>query len=223
MISVLLRTVIIYFTLLLLMRLLGKRQMGELELSELVVSILVADVASVPLQNPDLPLTYGLFPTLELFALEFLMSWLTMRSVRLRMLFCGKPCFLIVRGKIMQRAMRKNRLTVDELSEELRSRDVTDISSVQYAVLETDGTLNIILYPSERPVTLRDLQLAAEDDGYATVLIADGALMERNLRLCGKDRAWLKKELTRRGCGSVRQVYAMIYYESGKIYFAEKD
>ena len=192
MISVLLRTVIIYFTLLLLMRLLGKRQMGELELSELVVSILVADVASVPLQNPDLPLTYGLFPTLELFALEFLMSWLTMRSVRLRKLLCGKPCFLIVRGKIMQRAMRKNRLTVDELSEELRSRDVTDISSVQYAVLETDGTLNIILYPSERPVTLRDLQLAAEDDGYATVLIADGTLMERNLRLCGKDRAWLK-------------------------------
>ena len=223
MLNVLLRTVIIYFTLLILMRMLGKRQMGEMELSELIVSFLVADVASVPLQSPDLPLSYGLAPCAALFALEYLMSRLTMGSVRLRQIFCGQPSFLIVKGQILQKAMRKNRFTVDELSEELRSQGVTDIATVQYAVLETDGTLNVILYPEERPATLRDLRITVEDDGYATVLIEDGTLLEGNLRHCGLDKAWLKKELTRRGCASAKQIYAMIYYDSGKIYFAEKD
>lgn len=197
--------------------------MGELELSELVVSFLVADVASVPLQDPTLPLSYGLLPALILFLSEYLMSWLTMRSVGLRKLFCGKPSYLIIEGKILQKAMRKSRFTVDELAEELRKHDVTDISLVQYAVLETDGTLNVILYPDQRPATLRDLNLAAEDDGYATILIEDGTLLEKNLKHCGRDAAWLKKELKHRGCNSVNQVYAMIYFDSGKIYFQEKE
>ena len=197
--------------------------MGELELSELVVSFLVADVASVPLQDPKLPLTYGLFPALVLFLCEYLMSWLTMRSVGLRKLICGKPCYLIIEGKILQKAMRESRFTVDELAEELRKSGITDISTVQYAVLETDGTLNVIPYPDQRPATLKDLNLTAEDDGYATILIEDGTLLEKNLKHCGHDIAWLKKELKHRGCDSIRQVYAMIYYDSGKIYFEEKE
>lgn len=217
------RTVIVFFAILVLMRLLGKRQMGELELSELVVSILVADVASVPLQNPELPLISGLLPAVVLFAGEYLMSWLTLKSVRLRQIFCGQPCYLIVKGEILQKAMRASRYTVDELSEQLRMHAVTDISTVQYAILETDGTLNVILYPEYRTATLRDLKLSAEDDGYATTIIEDGTLLRSNLHHCGLDEAWLKKELTHRGCGSVKQVYAMIYFESGKIYFAEKE
>lgn len=223
MFDLILRTILIFLSLIILMRVLGKRQMGELELSELVVSILVADIASVPLQNPDLPLSYGLIPCAVLFGCEFCLSWLTMKSVRLRRLFCGQPSFLIVEGKILQHAMRKSRFTVDELAEELRNKDINDISAVQYAILETDGALNVILYPEHRPLTPRDLQLHPEDDGYATVLIEDGVLLEGNLRRCGYDRKWLEKELKRRGCGSIRQVYAMIRFGSGKIYFAEKE
>ena len=217
------KTAAVFFLLLLLMRLLGKRQLGELELSELVVSILAADLASVPLQNPDLHLLYGLIPVFVLFLCEFLLSWLTMKSVRLRVLLCGKPCFLIRDGEICQEAMRKCRLTVDELTEELRSRDVTDPSVVQYAVLETDGSLNVIQYPDQRPVTAGQMNLSPVDEGYATVLIEDGRLLRDNLRAAGKDTAWLKKELQRRGCANVGQVYVMILFRSGKIYFAEKE
>ena len=217
------RTIIIFLTLLILMRLLGKRQMGELELSELVVSFLVADVAAVPLQDPELSIWYGLVPTLVIFLCELLFSALTVKSITLRRWLCGKPCFLIVEGKIQQEYMRKSRFTVDELSEELRSHDVNDPSQVQYAILETDGALNVILYPEFRPVSAGQMKLQSEDDGYAVVLIEDGKLLKQNLAVMGKDEAWLKKELTKRGCASYRQVYTMILYRSGKIYYAEKE
>lgn len=223
MLDLIFRTVIIFLTLLLLMRLLGKRQMGELELSELVVSILIADVASVPLQNPDLPLTSGLVPCAILFACEYLLSLLTMKSVTLRRCLCGRPCFLVINGVVQQRAMKKCRYTVDELTEELRGKNVGDIAAVQYAVLETDGTLNVILQPEKRPVTAQDLQLSPDDDGYGTMLIADGALLRRNLAACGKDEGWLRRELQKRGCARWGQVYAFVLFESGKIFFAEKE
>ena len=223
MIDICFKTIVVFLTLLLCMRVLGKRQLGELELSELVVSVLAADLAAVPLQAPELPLRYGLVPLAVLFLCELLVSLLTMKSVAARRLICGKPCFLIRDGKICQREMRKCRFTVDELTEELRGRDVSDLSTVQYAVLETDGTLNVILYPEQRPVTAIQMQIQPEDDGYPVMLIENGTLKTENLRVAGKDEAWLRRELQRRGCGSVRQVYVMILFPSGKIFFAEKE
>lgn len=221
--NIIFRTVIIFLTLVVLMRLLGKRQLGEVELSELVVSILIADVASIPLQNPDLTLWHGLLPCMTLFACEYLLAWLTMKSVTVRKLACGKPCFLIIGGVVQQKEMRKCRFTVDELAEELRKKDVTDVGNVQYAVLETDGTLNVILTPEERPATAGQLGVAAPDDGYAIILIEDGVLLRENLAAAGKNEKWLLHELRERGCKEARQVYAFILFESGKIFFAKKD
>ena len=222
-ITIILRTVIIFFTLLLLMRLLGKRQLGELELNELVVSILIADLASVPLQSPDLPLWYGLVPCAALFSCEFLLSWASMKSVGLRRVVCGKPCFLVVHGMIRQDEMRRCRFTVDELAEELRKQGVGDISDAQYAVLETDGTLNVILYPDGRPVTAGQLSIPVDNDGYGVVLVEDGTVLDENLRFMKRDRSWLEQEASKRGCDSLREVYALILYESGKIYFSKKE
>ena len=223
MLILILRTIIVYIVLIALMRLLGKRELGQLELSELVVSILAADVISIPLQNPDFSIWHGLLPCAALIACEYAMAWLTMKSVMMRKLTCGKPCFLVIHGKIQQKMMRKCRFSVDELAGELRKSDVTDISEVQYAVLETDGTLNVILYPGERPVTAEQMGIEAEDDGYAVILIEDGALLRQNLEFSGKSETWLRHELESRGCKSPKSVYAFIVYESGKIYFAKKE
>ena len=217
------KTVVVFLALLFCMRVLGKRQLGELELSELVVSILAADLAAVPLQAPELPLRYGLVPVAALFLCELVFSLLTMKSVAARRLLCGKPCFLIREGRICQEEMRRCRFTVDELTEELRGKDITDPSSVRYAILETDGTLNVVLYPEYRPVTAGQIGLAPEDAGYPVVLIEDGKLKRENLRVAGKDEQWLNAELKRRGCSSVRQVYVMIRFGSGAVYFAEKE
>ena len=144
------RTIIIFTVLLLCMRILGKRQLGELELSELVVSVLVADLASLPLQDIGIPLMNGLVSILTLFCLELILSGVTLRSQKLRAALFGKPCFLIEKGTINQKEMHRCRFSVDELTEELRRQSVTDLSTVEYAILETDGTLNVILTPAPR-------------------------------------------------------------------------
>lgn len=217
------KTVVVFLTLLVSMRVLGKRQLGELELSELVVSILAADLAAVPLQAPELPLWYGVVPVAVLFLCELFFSLLTMKSVTARRLLCGKPCFLIREGVICQREMRRCRFTADELMEELRGKDVFDPASVRYAVLETDGTLNVILYPEHRPATAGQLQLAAEDTGYPVVLIEDGKLKRENLRAAGVNERWIEGELRRRGCKGAERVYLLIRFGSGAVYFAEKE
>lgn len=217
------RTLIIFSTLLLLMRILGKRQMGELEPSELVVSVLIADLASMPLQDIGIPLLNGLVPILILFSCELIISGLTMRSVKLRAVICGKPCMLIKNGRIIQENMRLCRFTVDELTEELRNKDVSDISCVKYAVLETNGTLNTVLFSSQMPPTAQLLGVNADELGYPYVVIEEGRVLSENLRLSGHDRNWLEHELEKRGAAGPESVYVMIAYDTGEVYFQGRE
>ncbi len=217
------RTLIIFSTLLLLMRILGKRQMGELELSELVVSVLIADLAAMPLQDIGIPLLNGLVPIVILFSCELIISGLTMRSVKIRAVICGKPCMLIKNGKILQDNMRLCRFTVDELAEELRSKDVIDISCVKYAILETNGTLNTVLFSSQLPPTAEQLGVRMDELGYPYIIIEEGRVLDENLRLSGHDRLWLEHELSLRGVSGPDSVYVMIAYDTGEIYFQERE
>lgn len=218
------RTVILFSSLLFLMRMLGKRQMGELELSELVVSVLVADLASMPLQDIGIPLLNGLIPIVVLFCCELIISDAMLKSVKLRSLLCGRPCLLIRDGKIQQREMKKCRFTIDELTEELRCKDITDISKVRYAILETDGTFNAILRAGETPVTAAQMGIKVTDDGYAVVIVEEGRLLTENLKLVGRNEAWLEKELRSHSVKSVREVYVMIVFsDTGKVYFQRRE
>ena len=220
---VILRTIIIYTVLLVFMRILGKRQLGELELSELVVSVLVADLASLPLQDIGIPLMNGLLSILVLFCLELILSGLTLSSSRIRDALFGKPCFLIEKGVINQREMRRNRFTTDELLEELRRQSILDLATVEYAVLETDGTLNVILRPTERPVTAGQLHISSESSGYPYILISDGQVLTENLKKCARDENWLRNECLRRGVPSLRDVFLLTCTRSGLVYFAAKE
>ncbi|MEG1789365.1 MAG: DUF421 domain-containing protein [Oscillospiraceae bacterium] len=220
---IIIRTLIIYFALVLSMRLMGKRQLGELELPELIVAVLIADLAAHPLQDIGIPLMNGLIPIVVLFCCEVLISGATMKSSLLRSMMFGKPCFLVRKGVIDQQEMQKNRFTLDELTEELRSMSITDISRLEYAVLETDGTLSTLLFPSERPATVRDLGIKVSDKGYPVMLINDGKVIAKNLRVMGRDESWLKKELTRRGFSSPDEVYVMMLDDENNVYFAPKE
>ena len=218
------RTIIIFLTLLIAMRLMGKRQLGELELSELVVAVLISNVASHPLQEISISLMNGLLPIIILLCCELIISGLIVRSAKFRQLICGKPCFIITDGIINQREMKKNRFTLDELYEELRNQGVLDVSTVKFAILETDGKLNIVLFPAEQPVTAGQMGISTSDDGYPVIIINNGRLMSHNLRLCGRDEKWLSNELKKRKLNEVKDVYLMTLNSSGQIYFlgAEK-
>lgn len=220
---VFIRTLIVYAALLLTMRLLGKRQLGEMELSEFVVAALIADLAAHPLQDIGIPMMNGLIPILTLFCCEVLIAGVSMKHIRLRTLLFGKPSILISHGKINQRELWKNRFTLDELMQEMRSQGAMDISKVEYAILETDGRLNVMLYPSEMPATASLLKLQVPDEGYPVILISDGRIIEENLQRSGKNRFWLDKQLKERKMKSADEVFLMMLNGAGQIYFAEKE
>jgi len=220
---VFIRTLIVYAALLLTMRLLGKRQLGEMELSEFVVAALIADLAAHPLQDIGIPMMNGLIPILTLFCCEVLIAGISLKHIRLRTLLFGKPSILISHGKIDQRELWKNRFTLDELMQEMRSQGAMDISKVEYAILETDGRLNVMLYPSEMPVTASLMNLQVPDEGYPVILISDGQIIEDNLQRCGKSRAWLDEQLRERKAKNAGEVFLMMLNGAGQIYFARKE
>lgn len=220
---IIIRTLIVYFALLLTMRLLGKRQLGEMELSEFVLAALIADLAAHPLQDIGIPLMNGLLPIIVLFCCEVLIAWWSIKSIRIRSLFFGKPSILIEKGKINQLELRKNRLTVDELMEQLRSQSCTDISSVEYAILETGGKLSLLLYPSKKPPTAELLGKNPESGGLPVIIVSDGRIIGANLTLMGYDRNWLEKQLKARGHESPDTVFLMTVNATGQIFFAPKE
>ena len=192
------RTVILYLVLIAGMRVLGKRQIGQLEPSEFVVAMLIADLASVPMQNNGIPLLAGLVPILAVLGLELTLSGLTMASVRFRRLLCGKPVILIDNGKLLQSNMRAARITLDELTAKLRQKDVLNVAAVQFAILETDGTLSVFPYPKEIPATARDAGIRAGKQYLPVTIIEDGYLSRENLQRAKKNDAWLRRVLEER-------------------------
>ena len=219
---IVLRTVFIYLVLMLLLRLLGKRQLGEMELSEFVVAALIANLAAHPLQEHDTPLLTAVVPIASLAAMELLTAWISMRSIRLRSLFYGRPSLIVDHGKLNQEEMRKNRFTGDELMQAMRSQGILDINEVPYAVLETNGTLNVIPIAEAQPVTAGQMGLAKEQAGYPTIVISGGRVLEQNLTQLGFDRRWLARRLKERGLGDPARVFLMTADENGNVFFCEK-
>lgn len=214
------RTLILYFLILVSMRLMGKRQLGEMELSEFIVAALTADLAATPLQDIGTPLLNGLVPIITLFSLEILIAGLSLKSVKARGLIFGRPEIIIKNGRINTGAMRSNRFTVDELMQELRSKSFIDISEIQYAILETNGQLNVIPYPDKQPLTPNHLGISADDPGYPHIIISEGRVLDNNLRLTGRDQNWLAKQLNGR---SPEEIYLFMLTDTGKTFCQQKD
>ena len=223
MITALCRTVILYFLIMVGLRLMGKRQIGELEPSELVLTMMISDLATVPMQDFGIPLLNGVIPIVTLLLLSMLLSWGSVRSIRLRRLICGSPTALILDGKVQQDAMRHNRFTLDELTQELRNQGILDIASVEYAVLETNGQLNIILAPAQQPVTAEQMHMETENTGYFSILINNGRILRDNLKRMGRDERWLQKQVQQRGAQCIADVYLLMMNDAGQIYFAAKE
>ena len=201
----------------------GKRQVGELEPSELVLDLLIADLAAVPMQDFGIPLLSGILPIFTLLCVTMMLSVLTMKSIRFRAIICGRPSIIIENGQINQREMRKNRFTVDELNEELRGQGVTDFSTVKYAILETNGRVSVIPFASQKPPTVQQLSLSADEGGLPMVLINDGRLLEKNLKKRGFNQVWLEKRLAEHGVHTVKEVYLLSVDEQEQIYFVPKE
>lgn len=211
------RTTIIFAVLMASMRIMGKRQLGELEPSELAVTVLISELAANPLQDPGIPLLYGLIPVLTLLCWELLVSGIVVRSIRLRIFLCGKPSIVIEHGVIVQSEMRKNRLTIDELYEELRSKGVSGPDTVRYGILETNGSLSIILNEADSPLTPKTTGTQVNEKAYPVIIINNGRILGNNLLVLGKSRDWLAVQIKKQGFQSAKQIYLMTASSNGDI------
>ena len=219
---VLIRTVVLYLFIVFGLRLLGKRQIGELEPAELTLALIIADLASVPMQDNGIPLLAGLIPIIVLLCVATILSVLSARSIRFRALLCGRPSIVVENGLVLEKELRKNRLTVDELMEELRIQGCPDFRSVKFAVLETNGMLSVIPYAAKQPITPSQMELETEEPGLPVVLISDGRVLGNNLRLRGYEENWLLKQLSAHGLNSPRQAFLLTVDELGQTYCIPK-
>ena len=217
------RTLIVFLCIYAAMRLMGKRQLGQLEPSELVVAVLITDMAAHPLQDIGIPLLNGLLPIAILLSCELLISWLSLKSRRFRAVCFGRPSVLMHDGKICLTELRRNRFSLDELCEELRGKGVTDLNSVRCAILETDGTLNVLLKTGNQAATAEQLGLHIPDGGLPVTLVSDGKVERDNLTLIGKTESWLKQELRSHGCDSPREVCYMNIDGLGRVFLQKKE
>jgi len=217
-----LRTIVLYLILILVVRLMGKRQIGEMEPAEFVVTMLVANLAAIPMQDGGIPLYSGLVPILTVLAVELLLSALSLKSPAMRKLLCGKPVILIENGHILQGNLRKTRITMDELSCQLRQKDVLDISTVQFAILETNGRVSVFPYPKEQPASAKDADIQASPLYLPYTIISDGCLIKDNLSKAGKDMGWLHRVLAGFG-GTVKATWLLTVDGSDRIVYCQKE
>ncbi len=222
MVSVSAKTIIIYFTLLFAMRLMGKRQVGELRVSELIVTFLLSELAVAPITNKSMPILQGIIPIFLLLSLEVITSFALMKSNFLKKLLYGAPTILIRDGELNLQALSDNRIEIDELMSELRQKNAPDIASVKYAILEDNGKLSVFLKAEKSPPTAADLKLALVDGGIAHELVIDGEVVEENLTLLGKDRAWLDGELASRHA-VLSEVFLLTMDDGGALHLFRKD
>lgn len=222
MVTLLVRAVVLYLLVIAVIRLLGKRQLGQLEPSEVAVTMLVADLASFPMQEKNISILSGVIPILAVLALEVLLSFLSMRSIKLRKILCGKPVILMENGKFLQDNMRKNRVTIDELVSQLRQKDVLDPEKVQYAILETGGNLSVFLQPGDKPAAAKDAGICPKAEALPVTIISDGRILQDNLSKAGKDSRWLQKILSKEKA-TPRQTFLLTVDKDNQIRFFKKE
>lgn len=186
---VLIRTVILYVIVVLAVRLMGKRQIGQLQPTELVVTILLSELAAIPMQDNSLPLINSIVTVMLLVSLEIISSQIALKSGKYRRIVEGNAVFIVKEGKLDIKAIKKLRFSIDDIMEALRQKDVFDIGDVEYAVVETNGTLSVLLKADKIPLNLRAIGEKAEEKGIPAVVVADGRYIYSNFYLCKTSKA----------------------------------
>ncbi|MBQ8960982.1 MAG: DUF421 domain-containing protein [Ruminococcus sp.] len=218
---ILIRALLLYVLVIFSVRLMGKRQLGELQPSELVITILVSNIATLPLEDTDIPLVIGAVPILALVCFEVLVSWLDLRSTSFRKVLSGSPKIIISGGAIDYDVLRELRFSVDDLMMALRSKDVFSPEEVQFAIVETTGSVSVMKKPAEDTPARKDIGLSPEDSDPPQVVITDGELQRTAMENLGLDDEELDSLLKRAGV-SREEVFIMTADPYGGCYISRK-
>lgn len=222
MVNLFVRTIVLYALVITALRLMGKRQIGELQPSELVVAIMISDLATVPMSEVGVPLLYGIIPIFTLVVCEITISYVCLRSEGARTLLSGRPQILMHRGKLCFREMKRCRVNIDDLIEELRKAGFYSLSEVETVILETGGSITVIPSPEAMPPTLGDLNIKKPVTELPYIYITDGRIRKNELERGGRSIGWLKGELKKHGVSGIGEVFIMSEDSNGKIYVRKR-
>jgi len=217
MFNVIIKTAIIYFFAMLIMRMMGKRQAGELQPFELIIAVMIAEVAATPMDSPGTPITYGIVPIVILLVLHNGIAYLSLKSEKLRAFFSGKPSIVIYKGIIVRHELKRLSYNLSDLLEQLRGKDVMNLADVHYAVLETNGNLSVMLKPEKRPVTPEDLNLKPQNPGFCYNIVIDGRLKPDNLERLGFKEKDLLQVMSGHKIKRVKDVFLALCDETGQV------
>ncbi|WP_051536451.1 DUF421 domain-containing protein [Ruminococcus flavefaciens] len=218
---ILIRSLLLYVLVIFAVRLMGKRQLGELQPSELVITILVSNIATLPIEDVNIPVIVGVTPILALVCFEVLVSWLDLKFPRLRKLISGSPRIVVRGGRIERDILRELRFSVDDLLMALRGKDIFDLDEVQFAIVETTGSVSVMKKPSADTPTRADMCIKAEENDPPVLIISDGDFVEKALAASGLSRSMVETAV--KSCGmTVDEVFIMTADAAGKCFIADK-
>lgn len=222
-VTVFLRTMLFYFVVLVMVRLMGKREVGQLSPFDLVVSIMIAEAAVFAIEDPALSVWHGVIPILTLAILQILISLICLRYPTVQALFNGRPSVIIERGRLNQKNMRRARYTLHELMEQLRLQGTPAISDVEYAILEMSGKLSVLPKAESRPVQPSDMGLKPPVEGLPVTLVVDGTVNKEGLRTLNQDEAWLHQQLRAHQISDIQQVFMAAVDRLGNLWIQERE
>ena len=218
---VLIRSLMLYLLVIFAVRLMGKRQLGELQPSELVITILVSNIATLPIEDVNIPVIVGVTPILALVCFEVLVSWINLKFPKLRKLISGSPKIIVRGGCIERDILRELRFSVDDLLMALRSKDIFDISEVQYAIVETTGSVSVIKKADLEAPTRKDLKISAEISDPPVLIISDGNFIDKAMESLKLSRSAVESLVKANGM-ELSDIFIMTVDNSGKCFVADK-
>lgn len=222
MIIILVRTLILYIFVLISVRIMGKGELSEMQPFELVVTLMIAELAALPMEDTKLPLINGIIAILTILFVQITISFINLKSEKARRLICGKPSILIHKGVINEKELRRLRINMNDLIEQLRTKDYPVIKDVEYAILETSGDLSIIPKSNKRPPTVEDVKASPVYEGLPTSLIIDGKINYGNLKYLNLDEYWLKEVLKQNNVDNIEDVFFCSIDESKDIFIQKR-
>ena len=208
MLTTIIRVVILYLFVSAAIRIMGKRNIGELQPTELVITLLLSEFASIPIEDNSVPLINSLIPVMILISLEIINSVISMKSTKFRNISDGNALLIIKDGKLDQKQLKKLRFSVDDVLSALRQKDVFDINEVAYAIIETNGTLSVLLKPQFQNATKQDVKVKTKNDGYTCPVIIDGVVLKKNLDVLEINKEDIEKILEKKKIHK-KQVFLM--------------
>ncbi|MTI65269.1 MAG: DUF421 domain-containing protein [Firmicutes bacterium] len=223
MITILIRAAVLYGYVLFSMRLMGKGELAEMQPFELVIMIMMAEAAALPMEDLGVPLLNGFIAISALLFLQIFISFINLKSERARGFICGKPSILVNKGKINQKELNKLRININDLIEQMRSKDYPALEDVEYVILETNGDLSVIPKENKRGVTIEDLDEKSNYEGLPITLIIDGKINHDNLIKANITEKWLLSRLKAKGSKSVEEILFCYIDEDKELFIQKKD